>query len=114
VKSRAARIVLLDSSFDDTKGHTTNYMIDLSAGATGTIARNIFVQGPDKENHSAFITVAPESRDNRSAGLVVADNQASLAPGVGWSTVFLADWSHEPLKLGKNMLGSGIRSFETR
>ena len=114
VKSRAARIEVLDSSFDDTKGHTTNYMIDLSAGATGTIARNIFVQGPDKENHSAFITVAPESRDNRSAGLAVADNQASLAPGVGWSTVFLADWSHEPLKLGRNMLGAGIKGFEVR
>jgi hypothetical protein len=114
VKSRAARIEVSASSFDDSRGHTTNYMIDLSAGATGIIARNIFVQGADKENHSAFITVAPESRDNRSGGLVVADNQASLAPGVGWSTVFLADWSHEPLKLGKNMLGSGIRPFETR
>jgi hypothetical protein len=114
VKSRAARIEVLDSSFDDTKGHTTNYMIDLSAGATGTIARNVFVQGTDKENHSAFITVAPESRDNRSGGLAVADNQASLAPGVGWSTVFLADWSHEPLKLGENAIGAGIKAFETR
>lgn len=114
VKSRAGRIEVLDSSFDDTRGHTTNYMIDLSAGATGTIARNIFVQGTDKENHSAFITVAPESRNNRSAGLVVADNRASLAPGVGWSTVFLADWSHEPLRLGKNALGAGIRPFEGR
>ena len=114
VKSRAARIEVVDSSFDDTKGHTTNYMVDLSAGATGTIARNIFVQGPDKENHSAFITVAPESRDNRSAGLVVSANQASLAPGVGWSTIFVADWSHEPLKLGGNRLGSGITAFELR
>jgi hypothetical protein len=114
VKSRAARIEVVDSSFDDTKGHTTNYMIDLSAGATGTIARNVFVQGPDKENHSAFITVAPESRDNRSAGLIVDANQATLAPEVSWSTVFLADWSHEPLKLGKNALGSGIRPFEIR
>jgi hypothetical protein len=114
VKSRAARIEVVDSSFDDTKGHTTNYMIDLSAGATGTIARNVFVQGPDKENHSAFITVAPESRDNRSAGLTVDANQATLAPGVSWSTIFLADWSHEPLKLGKNALGSGIRAFEVR
>ena len=114
VKSRAARIEVSDSSFDDTKGRTTNYMIDLSAGATGTIALNIFVQGADKENHSAFITVAPESRDNRSGGLVVADNQASLAPGVGWSTVFVADWSHEPLRLGANRLGKGIRPFEVR
>lgn len=114
VKSRAARIEVSDSSFDDTKGRATNYMIDLSAGATGAITRNIFVQGANKENHSAFITVAPESRDNRSVGLAVSDNQASLAPGVGWSTVFVADWSHEPLKLGPNRLGSGIRPFEAR
>jgi hypothetical protein len=114
VKSRAARIEVSDSSFDDTRGRTTNYMIDLSAGATGTIARNIFVQGPDKENHSAFITVAPESRDNRSGGLAIADNRATLAPGVGWSTVFVADWSHEPLNLGRNALGAGIRAFERR
>lgn len=114
VKSRAARIEVTDSSFDDTAGRTTNYMIDLSAGATGTITRNVFVQGTNKENHSAMITVAPESRDNRSAGLVVTANQASLAPGVGWSTVFVADWSHEPLKLGDNRLGAGIKPFETR
>ena len=89
-------------------------MIDLSTGATGTIANNIFVQGPDKENHSAFITVAPEGRDTPSAGLVVTGNKASLAPGVTWPTVFVADWSHEPLKLSGNTLGKGITPFETR
>ena len=114
LKSRAARIEATDNSFDDTQGRATNYMIDLSAGATGTIARNIFVQGPDKENHSALITVAAEARDHPSAGLAIADNQASLAPGVGWSTVFVADWSHEPLKIGANRLGKGIAPFEVR
>lgn len=114
VKSRAARIEVTDSSFDDTRGRTTNYMIDLSAGANGTIARNIFVQGANKENHSAFITVAPEARDNRSAGLVVTANKASLGAGVPWSTVFVADWSHEPLKIGPNALGQGIKPFEER
>lgn len=114
VKSRAGRIEVSDSSFDDTRGRTTNYMIDLSAGAVGTIMRNIFVQGPNKENYSAFITVAPESRDNRSAGLSIADNQASLAPGVDWQTVFVADWSKEKIALGQNRLGAGIRAFETR
>ena len=114
LKSRARRIAVSDSSFDDTKGHTTNYMIDLSTGATGTIANNVFVQGPDKENHSAFITVAPEGRDAPSAGLAVNGNKASLSPGVTWPTVFVADWSHEPLKLGPNMLGKGITPFEKR
>lgn len=114
VKSWAARNDISDSSFDDTRGHTTNYMIDLSGGSTGTITRNSFVQGPDKENHSAFITVAAEARENRSAGLVIEGNRASLAPGVSWSTIFVADWSHEPLRISGNVLGKGISPFETR
>ncbi len=114
LKSRARRIAVSDSSFDDTRGHTSNYMIDLSTGATGTIANNIFVQGKDKENHSAFITVAPEGRETPSAGLVVTGNKASLAPGITWPTVFVADWSHEPLKIGTNQLGKGITPFEVR
>ncbi|WP_372731738.1 right-handed parallel beta-helix repeat-containing protein, partial [Novosphingobium sp.] len=35
VKSRAGRIEVTESSFDDTGGSTTNYMIDVPAGATG-------------------------------------------------------------------------------
>jgi len=114
VKSWAARNDISDSSFDDTRGRTTNYMIDLSGGGVGTITRNSFVQGPNKENHSAFITVAAEARENRSAGLVVQGNRASLAPGVSWSSVFVADWSHEPLRIAGNELGKGITPFETR
>ncbi|MDB5684279.1 MAG: hypothetical protein JWM75_1977 [Sphingomonas bacterium] len=114
VKSRAARIEVRDSSFDDTAGHATNYMIDLPAGATGTISGNTFVQGKDKENHSAFIAVAAEARNHPSAGLAVSDNRASLAPGVTWPTIFVADWSHEPLRIGANQLGKGIGRFEAR
>ncbi len=114
LKSRARRIAVSDSSFDDTRGHVTNYMIDLSTGATGSITGNTFVQGKDKENHSAFITVAPEGRDTPSAGLTVTGNKASLAPGITWPTVFVADWSHEPLNLSANLLGKGIKPFETR
>lgn len=114
VKSRAARAEISDSSFDDTKGRTTNYMIDLPAGSVGTITRNVFVQGPNKENHSAMITVAAEARENPSRGLSISGNTASLAPGVTWTTVFVADWSHEPLAIGPNTLGKGISSFQQR
>jgi hypothetical protein len=114
VKTRAATVDIRDSSFDDTRGRATNYMIDLSAGAVGTISGNVFVQGQNKENYSAFIAVAPEARDNPSAGLVVAGNDAALAPGVDRNTVFVADWSREPLKLGQNRLGPGLKAFEIR
>ncbi len=50
LKSRAARVEVASSSFDDARGHGTNYMIDLPDGATGQISNNWFVQGKDKEN----------------------------------------------------------------
>lgn len=114
VKSRAAHNVLTDNSFDDSHGHTTNYMVDLCAGSVGQVTGNMFVQGKDKENHSALITVAAEERLHRSAGLVISGNRASQAPGADWPTVFVADWSHEPLRIGTNTLSARIKPFEQR
>lgn len=114
VKSNSGRVSISDSSFDDTQGSATNYMIDLPSGAVGTITRNTFVQGKNKENYSAFIAVAAEARTHRSAGLIITGNDASIAPGVGRSTIFVADWSHEPLKIGPNRLGPGLSPFEKR
>lgn len=114
VKSRASRIELVDSSFDDTAGRTTNYMVDLSGGATGTIARNTFVQGKDKENYSALIMVAAEGMANSSDGLVVANNEASLAPGLKRSTSFVADASGDRIRIENNRLAPQIARFEKR
>ncbi len=113
-KSRAARNVVADNSFDDSAGHTTNYMVDLCAGSVGSVTGNVFVQGKDKENHSALITVAAEAREHASAGLSISGNSASQAPGADWPTVFVADWSHEPLKLGANRLSARMKPFEVR
>lgn len=114
LKSRGARIEVTDSSFDDSAGRATNYMIDLSNGATGTIARNVFVQGENKENYSAFIMVAPEGTENSSAGLDISDNQADLAPGVDRRTAFVADESGDAINIANNRLGSQIARFERR
>jgi hypothetical protein len=114
VKSRAPRIEVSDSSFDDVAGSTTNYMIDLSAGAGGTIARNVFVQGRGKENYSALIAVAGEGRVNSSAALSIADNDASLAPGMNKPTVLVADWSGEVTRIGANRLAPRIGRYEKR
>ena len=114
LKSRAPANEITDSSFDDSNGNNTNYMIDLPAGSVGQIARNEFVQGKAKENHSALIAVAAENRDNPSAGLRIEQNVASLAPGAPTGPAFVADWSHAPLKIAANRLGVGIRPFETR
>ncbi|USI72028.1 right-handed parallel beta-helix repeat-containing protein [Sphingomonas morindae] len=114
LKSRARIAEITDNSFDDSRGHTTNYLIDLPSGATGTIARNIMLQGPDKENHSAIIAVAAEEQANPSAGLAIVNNIATLAPGVSYRTVFVADYSHQPLRIANNHLGPGITAFETR
>ena len=114
VKSRAAVNEIVNSSFDDSGGRNTNYMIDLPAGSAGLIARNEFVQGADKENHSALIAIAAEARDHPSAGLRIEGNTASLAPGAPLNPVFVANWSGERLMIGTNKLGRGIRMVETR
>jgi hypothetical protein len=114
IKSWTPKVEVTDSSFDDTRGRATNYMIDLSGGAIGLIARNRFVGGANKENRTAMITVAPEARQNRAAGLVIKDNVASLAPGVSYQTSFVADWSREPLQIGTNQLGAGIQRLDER
>ena len=108
VKSRAARIEVSDCSFDDSEGRASNYMIDLPEGATGRIIRNIFVQGADKENHSAFIAVAAEGRRNSSAGLLVADNSAHQVRTAGWPSALVADWSSSSKHLSHNHVGKRI------
>jgi hypothetical protein len=114
VKSRAARINIRDNAFDDSRGKETNYMIDLPNGATGSITGNSFVQGANKENYSAFITVSPEGKKHSSGGLVVSDNDARIAPNIERNTVFLADWSGDRVALGANRLGRGLKPFEKR
>lgn len=114
LKSRAARIEALNNSFDDSAGKATNYMIDLPGGAAGRIAGNWFVQGADKENHSAFITVAPEGRQHDSSGLIIEGNDARFAPKVTWPSVFVADWSGDVKLTGANALGAKLKPYEKR
>ncbi len=114
VKSRAARAIIQNNAFDDTRGQATNYMIDLPAGASGMINGNVFVQGENKENYSAFIALAAEGKVRSSAGLAISGNDASLATGVDRNTVFLADWSGDQVVLGANRLGRGLKPFEKR
>ena len=114
LKSRTPRVSVTNSSFDDSRGKATNYMIDLSNGSTGVISGNWFVQGPDKENHSAFIAVAPEGKTHSSNGLTIEGNDARFAPGVSWPSTFVADWSGDRLALGNNALGEGLKRTDRR
>lgn len=114
VKARAARVDVASSSFDDSAGQETNYMIDLPAGAVGQISNNWFVQGQSKENYSAFIAVGAEGKLHSSDGLEIAGNDARLAPAVRRNTVFVADWSGAQLAIGNNNLGTGLTAYERR
>ena len=114
VKSRAARAIIQNNAFDDTRGKQTNYMIDLPGGASGMINGNVFVQGADKENYSALIAVAAEGRTRSSNGLAISGNDASIAPGVDRNTIFVAVWGDDRPTLGSNRLGRGLTPFEKR
>ncbi len=114
VKARAARVDVAASSFDDSKGSATNYMIDLPAGSVGQITNNWFVQGQNKENYSAFIAVGAEQNLRGSDGLQIAGNDARLAPNVRRETIFVADWTGADLVIENNNLGAGLTKFQRR
>jgi hypothetical protein len=61
-----------------------------------------------------MISIAPEGTENRSRGLVIEDNEASVAPGFRWSTAFVGDWSGEPLVIRNNRIGPRIGLFARR
>jgi hypothetical protein len=107
LKTRSPRLEVLDTSFDDSGGRTTNYMIDVSVGATGRIAGNTFVQGTGKENYSTLIAVSPEGKANDVRGLTIENNTVSLAPGAK-PTNFVGNWSGESILLRGNRLGPNI------
>jgi hypothetical protein len=106
VKSRAARIEVIGNSFDDSGGSNTDYMIDLSNGATGRIAGNSFVNGADKDNYGTMIAIAAEGALRSSAGLTIENNRAWLAPNFPQWTAFVGNWSRDPLVIRDNELGS--------
>lgn len=114
LKVRSPQVDVTDSSFDDSAGSATNYMIDLPWGSSGTISGNSFVQGRNKENYSAFIALAGEGDENGPSRLNVVNNQASLVPGLQRRTVFLADWSGSPVRLEANRLSDQITPTERR
>jgi hypothetical protein len=114
LKTRTARVTITGNSFDDSGGHLTNYMIDLSNGASGVIRGNEMVQGKDKDNWSAFITVAPEGREQDSAGLVIEGNRAGFVPGVARGSTFVANFTDDPVRIGANELAPSMKVKDRR
>ena len=114
VKARAAMVEIAASSFDDSNGRETNYMIDLPQGARGQITNNWFVQGEDKENYSAFIAVGAEEQTHSSDGLVIAGNDARFVPSLSRQSAFVADWTGANLRIDDNRLGAGLTPFQRR
>ncbi len=113
-KSRASRNVVENCSFDDSNGHGTNYLIDLPNGGTGAIRGNWFVQGRDKENWSALIAIGAEGASYSADGLIIADNEARLVPGLSRNPAFVADWTGDAIEMHDNRLGSSLKRYEKR
>jgi hypothetical protein len=114
LKTRTARVTITGNSFDDSGGKLTNYMIDLSNGASGVISGNEMVQGKDKDNWSAFITVAPEGREQSSAGLVIEGNKAGFVPGLERNSTFVANFTDDAVRIGANQLAPSMKVKDRR
>ncbi len=114
LKTRTARVTITGNSFDDSGGRLTNYMIDLSNGASGVISGNEMVQGKDKDNWSAFITVAPEGREHSSAGLTIEGNKAGFVPGLERNSTFVANFTDDAVRIGANQLAPSMKVKDRR
>lgn len=114
VKTRSANVQIVGNSFDDSAGRHTNYMIDLSNGSSGLIANNEMEQGRDKDNFSAFITVAPEGRSHDASQLIVRNNIARFVPGLNRISTFVANWSDDRVTITANSLADGIKLTDKR
>ena len=116
------KLTVLESRFErgrgghyvKARGVQTNYMIDLPAGAVGSIANNWFVQGESKENYSAFIAVGAEESIHNSDGLRVVNNEARFVPGVRRNSAFVADWTGASVQMANNRLAAGLTRYERR
>lgn len=115
LKSRANVVKIDQNSFDDSHGHLTNYMIDLSNGASGEIVGNVMVQGRDKDNWSAFIALGAEGKTAKAQPpLVVRGNMARFVPGLTRNSSFVADWIGEKVTMSDNQLAAGISRYDRR
>ncbi|MBB3983577.1 hypothetical protein GGR44_003268 [Sphingobium fontiphilum] len=115
LKTRTARVAITGNSFDDSGGRLTNYMIDLSNGSSGVISGNAMVQGRDKDNWSAFITIAPEGREHDSGALLIEKNSAAFVPGLSRQSTFVANFTDDPVTIAaSNTLASGIKVKDRR
>lgn len=114
IKMRGARASITNNSFDDSRGRETNFMIDLPNGSTGQIAHNWFVQGGDKDNHSALIVIGATEKSRSSNGLTIESNVARFAAGAERSSNFVVDFSGDKLVLRDNELAEGLKPLDRR
>ena len=114
VKTRALRVDITGSRFDDAEGQATGYLIELPMGATGAIRSNSFVLGRSKAEAGGFVGVSTQSRDNVSDGLFITDNKATLAGDVPRIVSFVQDASLQRVTVAGNELAPGILSRETQ
>lgn len=114
VKSRARRVRIVDNSFDDSRGRSTNYMIDLPNGAIGEISGNEMVQADAEDNYSSFIALGAEGARHPSNGLSISRNGAHFVPGIHRRSVLVADWTGSRLAIAGNSLAPGIGVYQKR
>ncbi|MEZ5654800.1 MAG: right-handed parallel beta-helix repeat-containing protein [Sphingobium sp.] len=114
IKSRAARVDITGNRFDDGAGAHTNYMIDLPNGSAGRIVDNMMMQGRNKDNYSAFITIAPEGRMRDSSGLDIRGNTAGFVAGLQRKSTFVANWTEDTPTISQNRLNMGIKVTDLR
>lgn len=98
IKSRTKKVDIRDNLIDDTRGTSTNYLIDLPEGAIGEIRGNALIKGVNGENRCCAIVVSAEFRENDASVLVDGNQFANLADR---PVILLGDYKGQA-RLGSN------------
>lgn len=106
VKSRAARVDIRHSTFDDLSGNSS-YLIDLPFGSNGVIQENYFHKGKFSRNRCCIIRIAAEGARHRSDALLIENNDARSDLPL---TLFVRNDSTDAILLGQNRLAANVLS----
>ncbi len=107
IKSRGARLEVLNSRIEDGPTGTASYLIEAANGGDVLISGNTMQKGPEAENHTAAISIGAEGVTQRTRDIVVERN--NFRNDGAWSTAFVYNLSAADAVVRGNTIAGQVR-----
>ena len=99
IKSRAARIELIDNHIEDGPNGTASYEVDIPNGGAVVMAGNVLEKGPRNQNHTAAVMIGEEGVSQPTPELLFKNN---VFTNDGPPTAFVDNITATPAQLISN------------